>query len=156
MKGFPKVIDFLQRAMQSEALAQLQYRRHAAMVDNLGYAALAQHFAEHADTEAAHYKRFLDRLTFLDGVLAQKSAEEFKDGDTAFAFVSINLATELDAVALYREAVSACTAESDPISRRLFEEVLEAEEDHVNDWETELKRIKVGGPAELVRLMDAD
>jgi bacterioferritin len=56
-----------------------------------------------------------------------------------------DLDLEMDAIPALREAISDCESVGDYVSRELFEDILESEEEHVDWLETQLELIeKVG------------
>jgi bacterioferritin (cytochrome b1) len=54
--------------------------------------------------------------------------------------VQDDLDGEYRAVEMYRGYVKLAEQEDDPVTRRMFEEALAAEEGHANDWETVLEK----------------
>ena len=54
-------------------------------------------------------------------------------GETVEEILTADLALENDAIPLLREAIAYCETVSDYISRKLFADILDSEEEHV-DW----------------------
>ena len=53
-----------------------------------------------------------------------------------------DLKLEMEAIPLLREAIAYCEEKSDYVSRELFEDILESEEEHVDWLEEQFDRIK--------------
>ncbi|NBO20092.1 MAG: bacterioferritin, partial [Proteobacteria bacterium] len=98
-------------------------------------------FAE-ANDERGHTDKFAQRLVFLDGIPDFSKIGKFKIGKTIPEMLKNDLALELEAVKMYREAVATCEDLRDYGSSELFEEVLRAEEGHVDHIESMLWQIE--------------
>ena len=74
---------------------------------------------------------------------------------TRWKLLRADLALELDAVPLLREAIAHCETVSDYVSRKLFADILESEEEHVDWIETQLSLIeRIGEPNYLAQQLD--
>jgi bacterioferritin len=132
MKGNPKVIEQLNRALREELTAINQYFVHAEMCENWGYSKLARYIKKQSIDEMKHAETLMERILFLD---ASPSMEPLAltIGKTVKAMIDSDLKLEIDAVALYNEAVKIASDEKDNGSRDLFVKLLKDEEEHV-DW----------------------
>src|ERR1700721_3412599 len=68
MKGNPKVIDELNKALREELTAINQYFLHAEMCENWGYRKLSEFIKKQSIGEMRHAESLLERILFLDGV----------------------------------------------------------------------------------------
>ena len=66
-------------------------------------------------------------------------------GENVKEILECDLALEMDAIPDLREAIAYCEEARDFISRELFEDILEAEEEHVDWLETNLALIEKMG-----------
>ncbi len=132
MKGKPKVIAQLNRALREELTAINQYFVHAEMCENWGYDRLSKYIKKQSIGEMKHAESLMERILFLDGTPSMEPLA-LSIGGNVKAMIQADLKLEIEAVAMYNEAVRIATDEKDNGSRDLFVVLLKDEEDHV-DW----------------------
>jgi len=142
MKGDKKVMALLQAAIEAEMTATHQYLTTAHILKGWGVDKLADYEFAEANDERGHTDKFAQRLVFLDGIPDFSKIGKFKIGKTIPEMLKNDLALELEAVKMYREAVATCEDLRDYGSSELFEEVLRAEEGHVDHIESMLWQIE--------------
>jgi bacterioferritin len=147
MKGDAKVIEFLNKALYNELTAINQYFLHAKMLKNWGLKELAEHEYHESIDEMKHADKLSERILFLDGLPNFQALGRLRIGENPLEVLRADLALELDAVPLLREAIAHCEAVSDYVSRKLFADILESEEEHVDWIETQLSLIERIGEA---------
>jgi bacterioferritin len=141
MKGDQGVIDYLNRGLRSELTAVSQYWLHYRLQDNWGLGRLAAKSRAESIEEMNHADKFIDRIIFLEGHPNLQTLDPLRIGETPKETLECDLAAELDAVALYKEARDHCVKVNDYVSKNLFEELLTDEEGHVDFIETQLDLI---------------
>lgn len=147
MKGDAKVIEYLNRGLRSELTAVNQYWLHYRMLDDWGYKELAQHWRKESLEEMVHADRFIDRILFLEGHPNLQVLDPLRIGQNVQEVLECDLAAEIEARALYLEAARYCEDVNDRVSKRLFEELAEDEEGHIDFLETQLSLIaQIGLP----------
>ncbi|MDR5727920.1 MAG: bacterioferritin, partial [Terriglobia bacterium] len=132
MKGSPKVIDELNKALREELTAINQYFLHAEMCENWGYDKLANYVKKQSIGEMKHAESLMERILFLDATPSMKPLD-LTVGKTVKDMLQSDLDLEIAAVAQYNAAIQVAVAEKDNGSRDLFVKLLKDEEDHV-DW----------------------
>ena len=137
MKGNPTVIEALLKACAAEVRSHVQYRQDAAVLENLGLPALAAYLIGRAGEESEHLKKYLARLTFLEGAPAFQPTATVYAADV-LAVLNGQLALELQASADYQAAGDMAAAAGDAVTRDLFAEIEADEQEHVNWLEGEL------------------
>ncbi|GLK67202.1 bacterioferritin [Hansschlegelia plantiphila] len=138
MKGDAKVIEFLNRGLRSELTAINQYWLHYRMLDDWGYKDLAKQWRKESIEEMNHADRFVTRIIFLDGFPNLQVLDPLRIGQSVKEVLECDLAAELDARALYREAALYCQEVGDLPSKILFESLMTDEEGHIDFLETQL------------------
>ena len=68
MKGNPKVLEQLNRALREELTAINQYFLHAEMCENWGYDKLSRYIKKQSIGEMKHAESLMERILFLDGI----------------------------------------------------------------------------------------
>jgi len=142
MKGDTKVIEYLNRGLRSELTAVSQYWLHFRMLNNWGYIDLAKFWRKDSIEEMNHADRFIDRILFLEGFPNLQELEPLRIGQNVQEVIECDLAAEHGARDLYLEAAKYCDSINDRVSMRLFEELAEDEEGHIDFLETQLDLIK--------------
>ncbi|MGV8942234.1 MAG: bacterioferritin [Lysobacter sp.] len=138
MKGDAKVIEFLNKALYNELTAINQYFLHAKMLKNWGLKELAEHEYHESIDEMKHADKLAERILFLDGLPNFQALGKLRIGENPREVLNCDLALELDGLPLLREAIAHCESVSDYVSRKLFVDILESEEEHIDWIETQL------------------
>ena len=141
MKGKPKVLAELNKALREELTAINQYFLHAEMCENWGYHKLSEYIKKQSIDEMKHAEKLIERILFLDGSPAMEPLKLTVGGSVKQVFES-DLKLEVSAVGQYNDAVRIATEEKDNGSRDLFVELLKDEELHVDWLEAQLHQIK--------------
>ncbi|MFD0740079.1 bacterioferritin [Lysobacter koreensis] len=142
MKGDAKVIEFLNKALYNELIAINQYFLHAKMLKNWGLKELADHEYHESIDEMKHADKLSERILFLDGLPNFQALGKLRIGEGPREVLNCDLALELEALPLLREAIAYCDGVGDYTSRQLFADILESEEEHIDWIETQLALIE--------------
>jgi bacterioferritin len=141
MKGNPKVLSELNKALREELTAINQYFLHAEMCENWGYHRLSEYIKKQSIGEMKHAEKLMERILFLDGTPSMQPLD-VKIGSSVKAMIESDLALEVGAVKQYNDAVAVAVKEGDNGSRDLFELLLKDEEEHVDFLEAQMQQIK--------------
>lgn len=152
MKGDAKVIDFLNEVLKNELTAINQYWLHYRMLANWGMHRLAEFERHESIDEMKHADRLADRILFLEGLPNFQLLGRLKIGETVEEILKADLALEMEALAVLRDAIVHCESVRDFVSRDLFADILESEEEHVDTLERQFEMIERMGLANYVQL----
>lgn len=152
MKGDKKVLTLLNQALKSELTAIQQYLIHSHLLRNWGVDKLAAFEANEINDERGHADRLISRILFLEGKPNVFAMNEFIPGKTVLEVLQKDLDAELEAVNMYRQAARYCEEIGDYVTSELFEDLLHAEEGHVDHIETMLSQIQLIGLENFIRL----
>ena len=145
MKGDPKVIDYLNKALGNELVAINQYFLHAKMYKDWGFDLLGDYEYHESIDEMKHADKLTERILFLEGIPNLQDLGRLYIGETTQEMLECDLKLEHKAIPLLREAVAYCEKVQDYVSRDLLSSILDNEEEHVDWLETQLHLISTIG-----------
>jgi bacterioferritin len=138
MKGDPKVIDYLNKALRHELTAVSQYWLHYRLQDDWGLGSMAKKSREESIEEMQHADDLIERILFLGGHPNLQKLDPLRIGQTPKETLECDLAAEESARALYKEAREVCNEAGDYVTMKLFETLMADEEGHIDFLETQL------------------
>jgi bacterioferritin len=152
MQGDPEIIAALNEQLTAELTAINQYYLHAKMQENWGYTKLAKHTRDESIDEMRHADRLAERILFLDSLPNFQRIGALRIGQTVPEQLRSDLSIEMEAVTRLRGGIDLMRSRGDVTSARLFEDILDDEEEHVDYLETELALVDaLGEPLYLQR-----
>jgi len=133
MQGDARVIEYLNRALKHELTAINQYFLHARMLENWGLERFNEQEYKGSIEEMKHADRLIRRILFLEGLPNLQDYGKILVAESVWEVLTNDRQLEVDAIALYREIIEYCEQVQDYPSRDLIDELLTAEETHL-DW----------------------
>ena len=152
MKGDDKVIEYLNRALRSELTAVSQYWLHYRLQEDWGLGHMAKKSREESIEEMKHADMLIERILFLGGIPNLQKLNKLLIGETVEEILKADLALEMEAIPLLKDAIRHCEEVRDYTSREVFERILESEEKHVDFLETQFDMIARMGLQNYVQL----
>ena len=152
MKGDAKVIEYLNKALLNELTAINQYWLHYRLLANWGVKKLAEYERHESIDEMKHADMLADRILFLDGLPNFQALGRLRVGESVEEILKADLALDMDALPLLKDAIAHCESVRDFVSRDLFAKILESEEEHVDVIEKQFDMIERMGLANYIQL----
>ncbi|HEY5614213.1 MAG TPA: bacterioferritin, partial [Lysobacter sp.] len=91
--------------------------------------------------EMKHADKLSERILFLDGLPNFQSLGKLRIGENPREVLTCDLALEMEALPALREGIIHAESVGDFVSRKLFADILESEEEHIDWIETQLSLI---------------
>jgi bacterioferritin len=152
MKGDTKVIELLNEALKNELTAVNQYWLHYRLLDNWGVHKLAEFERHESIDEMKHADKLAERVLFLDGLPNFQALGRLHIGENVEEILKADMELELEALTQLRGAIQHCEKVRDFVSRDLFSEILQNEEEHVDTIEQQFEMIARMGLQNYVQL----
>ena len=141
MRGDPTVIQHLNAALKNELTAINQYFLHARMLRHWGVSKLGDREYHQSIDEMKDADKLIERILFLDGLPNLQDLDKLLIGENVREILECDLRLEQAGISRLREAIAHCEGVRDFVSRDLFSDILQGEEDQVDFIETQFELI---------------
>src|SRR5580698_2262936 len=152
LAGDPKTIQFLNIILKNELTAINQYFLHSRMLADWGLSILAHKEYEESIDEMKHADRLIKRVLFLGGLPNLQDLGKLMIGENVQEVLKCDLSLEMLSLPDLKLAITHCETAKDFISRELFTDILESEEEHIDWLQTQIRLIEQMGIENFVQL----
>jgi bacterioferritin len=139
---YEKSIELLNTALSDELAAIHQYMYFHFRLDDLGYGPLANLLKMTAIEEMQHAEMIAERILFLGGEVEMKvgrKVEKIHDAETMLEKAD---ALEQEAIKMYNTFAIECAQNADSGTKKLFEDLVAAEEGHWDQFDQQSDFVK--------------
>ena len=152
ISGDPETVRFLNLILRNELTAINQYFLHSRMLLDWGLSELGKKEYEESIDEMKHADKLIKRVLFLGGLPNLQDLGKLLIGENVREVITCDLSLEMRGVPDLKMAIAHCEVVKDYISRELFTDILESEEEHIDWLQTQLRLIEQMGIENFVQL----
>jgi bacterioferritin len=146
---YTKSIDLLNQAVADELQAIHQYMYWHFHLDDQGFPPLAGVLRRIAIMEMGHLEMLAERILFLKGEVEMVAAGPVEKITEPDAILTKAAEMEQAAIKMYNKFALECAQLADSASKQLFESLVNDEEGHYDQFDTQLDNISRFGPSYL-------
>jgi len=136
-----KSIELLNKAVADELSAVHQYMYFHFHCDDQGYDLLAGLFIKTAIEEMGHVERCAERILFLGGEVEMIAAVPVEKIHDVRKMLELGRKMEEGSIKDYNLWANECSANADSATRKVFEGLVDDEERHYDQYDTEMVNI---------------
>lgn len=136
-----KSIELLNKAIGDELSAVHQYMYFHFQCDDQGYDLLAGLFKKTAIDEMIHIEVLAERILFLKGEIELAASSEVKKISDVKEMLEMASKMEEESARDYNLWANECSANADSASKKIFESLVDDEERHYDQYDTELDNL---------------
>jgi bacterioferritin len=126
------VIQVLNKARSMELQAIHQYMNQHYNLDDMDYGEMAANLKLIAIDEMRHAEMFAERIKELGGEPTAEAAGPIEKGQAVEKICAFDSIQEDDAIEAYNQFVLVCRDNGDSVSMKIFEEIINDEQEHLN------------------------
>ena len=144
-----KSIELLNKAVADELAAVHQYMYFHFHCDDQGYDLLSGLFKRSSIDEMQHVEILAERILFLGGEIEMKPAMDVKKIHDVKEMLELAAKMETESANDYNLWANECAKNADSVTKKLFEGLVEDEEIHFDQYDTEMDNLKKFGDSYL-------
>lgn len=140
-----KSIELLNNAVADELAAVHQYMYFHFHCDDQGYDLMANLFKRAAIAEMLHIEVLAERILFLKGEVEMVASVPVKKIHDVKQMLKLATEMETSSVQDYNKWANECAQNADSVSKKIFEQLVEDEEGHLDQFDTEMENLEKFG-----------
>ena len=134
-----ELIDALNKGRARELRVAIEYMRQHYLAEGIESPSFVDIIKDIAIAEMKHAEKFGERIAYLGGDPTTKP-DPIQTQETLEKMIESDLATEKEAIELYKSTIKLADKEGDVTTRTMVESILADEEGHADQFATLLKR----------------
>ncbi|MCF7805088.1 MAG: bacterioferritin [Candidatus Marinimicrobia bacterium] len=135
-------IELLNKAVADELSAVHQYMYFHFHCDDQGFDLLAQLFKRTSIEEMTHVEMLAERILFLGGDVEMELADPVNAEKDVEKMLTIARGMEEQSVMDYNKWANECAKNNDSASKKLFENLVDDEERHYDQYDDEIDNVE--------------
>ena len=147
-----KVIGVLNEARGMELHAISQYMNQHYGLDNMDYGELAKNIKLIAIDEMRHAEMFAERIKELDGEPTSEPADKVQKAQKPEQIFAHDSGLEDQTIDKYNQFLLVCRENGDSTTMKLFEQIIDEEQEHLNYFDNIRDHIKELGSVYLAHI----
>lgn len=152
LQGDPTTIVFLNKVLKNELTAINQYFLHSRILSDWGLSILAHKEYEESVDEMKHADKLIKRVLFLGGLPNLQDLGKLLIGENVLEVLKCDLSLEMMGLPDLKLAITHCETVKDFVSRELFTNILESEEEHIDWLQTQMRLVEQMGIENFIQL----
>ena len=152
MRGDATVLQYLNTVLKNELTAINQYFLHARTLRHWGVTKLGAYEYSESIDEMKHADKLIKRVLFLGGLPNLQDLGKLLIGENVQEVLKCDLSLEMMSLPDLKLAITHCETVKDFVSRELFTDILESEEEHIDWLQTQMRLIEQMGIENFVQL----
>ncbi|MBF0567455.1 MAG: bacterioferritin [Nitrospirae bacterium] len=141
MKGDEKTIELLNALLADELTVINQYIVHAEMCSNWDYERLHMNVEKRLIDEMKHAGKLIARIILLEGMPVVGTSNEIHVSASVERQLNDEHNAKERAIRTYRSAIKVCSDLGDFGTRKMLEDILKDEENHLSQIESQIYQI---------------
>jgi bacterioferritin len=128
-----ELLEMLNKGIARELQVSIQYMWQHIMAKGIEGAVVEDTFRQISITEMKHAEKLAERLVFLNGV-PTLTPDPVHIGHSLEEMLKENVQAEEEAISLYKQTIQLASKEGDFTTRRMLEDILSNEEEHLDKF----------------------
>ena len=128
-----ELLEMLNKGIARELQVSIQYMWQHIMAKGIEGAVVEDTFRQISITEMKHAEKLAERLVFLNGV-PTLTPDPIHIGHSLEEMLKENVQAEEEAISLYKQTIQVASKEGDFTTRRMLEDILSNEEEHLDKF----------------------
>jgi len=147
-----KVVEVLNKARGMELHAIGQYMNQHYSLDDMDYGELAAKNKLIAIDEMRHAEMFAERIKELGGEPTSDLADKVQKGQKVEQMFAFDAGLEDNTVDVYNQFLQVCRDNGDSVTAKIFEEIIDEEQEHFNYFDAVENHIENLGQVYLAKI----